>query len=184
MVEEHKYPAVTPAEVLKYSKPTPGFLCPVDANVYGISFGKFVIRNAKTNDVLLSIEPEEGSIPSPVENDEMRTIKYSFSKKMLKIPQIGTSVEFKVGPKEVKNFRMIERHYVKDKLIRSFDFTFGFCIPNSTNTWEVIYSLPELKESDIADMVKHPFESKSDSFYFVGNTLIMHHKAEYEYTDS
>ena len=30
-------------------------------------------------------------------------------------------------------------------------------------------------------MVAHPFETKSDSFYFVGNKLIMHNKAEYSY---
>lgn len=173
---------VTPADVLKFGKPTDGFLCPLSANVYGISFGKFVIRNVLTNEILLNIEPEEGVVPEPIDSDELRTIRYSFPKEFLKIPQVGTSVEFKVGPKEVKNFRMIERHYFKDKLLRSYDFTFGFCIPNSTNTWEVIYSVPELKDSELLEMVKHPFETRSDSFYFVGNTLIMHHKAEYEYT--
>jgi len=30
-------------------------------------------------------------------------------------------------------------------------------------------------------MVASPFETKSDSFYFVGNTLIMHNKADYAY---
>ena len=181
MAEDSKS-SVTPADALKFTKPTEKFLCPVTANTYGISFGKFAIRNAKTNDVLLSIEPEEGEVGPPIMDDEARTIRYSFPKEMLKIGQIGTAVEFKVGPKEVKNFRMIERHYFKDKLIRSYDFTFGFCIPSSKNAWEVIYSLPELKDSEIDAMVKAPFEAKSDSFYFVGNTLIMHHKAEYEYT--
>ena len=182
MSEDHKYPSITPAEVLKFNNPTESFLCPLDANIYGISFGKFVIRNVQTNDILLNIEPEEGIVPEPIESDEMRTIRYSFPKDFLKIGQIGTSVEFKVGSKEVKNFRMIERHYFKGKLLRSYDFTFGFCIPNSKNTWEVIYSIPPLKDEEIMDMVKLPFEAKSDSFYFVGNTLIMHHKAEYEYT--
>ena len=59
MVEDHKYPAVTPADALKFTKPTEGFLCSLSANVYGISFGKFVIRNVQTNDILLNIEPEE-----------------------------------------------------------------------------------------------------------------------------
>ena len=69
-----------------------------------------------------------------------------------------TTLQFSVGPEEVcvpaharapapahvdklswqvDNFRMIERHYFRDILIRSYDFSFGFCIPNSTNTWEV-----------------------------------------------
>lgn len=30
-------------------------------------------------------------------------------------------------------------------------------------------------------MIDNPYETKSDSFYFVGNELIMHNKAEYAY---
>lgn len=30
-------------------------------------------------------------------------------------------------------------------------------------------------------MIGHPFETKSDSFYFVDDTLIMHNKASYKY---
>jgi protein unc-119 len=41
---------------------------------------------------------------------------------------------------------MIERHYFRDKLVKSFDFQFGFCIPGSTNTWDAVYSLPPLSE--------------------------------------
>eukprot|EP00831_Metopus_contortus_P013499 TRINITY_DN1547_c0_g1_i5.p1 TRINITY_DN1547_c0_g1~~TRINITY_DN1547_c0_g1_i5.p1 ORF type:complete len:206 (+),score=31.86 TRINITY_DN1547_c0_g1_i5:169-786(+) len=182
IMEKGKPSAHTPAEVLKFTGPTKEFLCPVTANTYGISFGRFVIRNVKSGQTLLDIEPAEGDIPEPVEDDESRTIRYSFPKDMLKIPQIGTSVEFKVGSQVVKNFRMIERHYFRDQLLRSFDFNFGFCIPNSKNTWEIIYSIPEIKDSLLEEIVKHPFETKSDSFYFVGDEMIMHHKAEYEYT--
>jgi protein unc-119 len=53
---------------------------------------------------------------------------------------------FSVGNKEVSSFRMIERHYYKNTLLKSFDFTLGFCMPNSRNTWEVIYTLPTLPE--------------------------------------
>lgn len=30
--------------------------------------------------------------------------------------------------------------------MKSFDFSFGFCIPGSTNTWDSVYSLPPLSE--------------------------------------
>ena len=30
-------------------------------------------------------------------------------------------------------------------------------------------------------MIARPYETKSDSFYFVGNRLVMHNKAEYAY---
>ena len=49
--------------------------------------------------------------------------------------------------KPVEKFRMIERHYFKDKVLKTFDFDFGFCIPNSTNTCEQIYELPQLTEA-------------------------------------
>jgi len=33
----------------------------------------------------------------------------------------------------------------------------------------------------VQEMIDHPFETKSDSFYFVDNKLIMHNKADYAY---
>ena len=53
-----------------------------------------------------------------------------------------------MGDKPVENFRMIERHYFKDKLLKSFDFNFGFCMPNSKNTCEHIYEFPRLTEKE------------------------------------
>merc|ERR1711959_724974 len=97
---------------------------------------------------------------------------------------IGTTLLFSVGEKEVPNFRMIERHYYRDKLIRSFDFAFCFCMPNSTNSWEAVYDLPALTEEEAKDMINSPYETKSDSFYFVNDELIMHNKAEYAYRES
>ena len=44
----------------------------------------------------------------------------------------------------MSNFRMIERHYFRDRLLKNFDFNFGFCIPNSKNTCEHIYEFPTL----------------------------------------
>ena len=32
-------------------------------------------------------------------------------------------------------------------------------------------------------MIDNPFETKSDSFYFVGDQLVMHNKAEYDYSE-
>ena len=33
----------------------------------------------------------------------------------------------------------------------------------------------------VQEMVERPYETRSDSFYFVDNKLIMHNKAEYAY---
>ena len=44
--------------------------------------------------------------------------------------------------RQVPSFRMIERHYFRNKLLKSFDFTLGFCMPKSRNTWEVCMRAP------------------------------------------
>jgi GMP-PDE, delta subunit. len=76
---------------------------------------------------------------------------------------------------------LIERHYFRDKLIKSYDFNFGFVIPNSTNTWDTVYETPSLSRQMINDIVKNPFQMKSDTFYFVDDKLIIHNKVSYEY---
>ena len=91
--------------------------------------------------------------------------------------------KFLIAPSSITSlkFRMIERHYFRDTLVKSFDFAFGFCIPSSTNTWDVVYSLPPLSDDLINDMIAHPWDTKSDTFYFVDDKLIMHNKASYQY---
>ena len=81
----------------------------------------------------------------------------------------------------MKNFRMIERHFFRDKHLKTFDFDFGFCIPDSVNTCEHIYEFPAMDEATAQLMIEHPFETRSDSFYFVEDKLVMHNKADYAY---
>ena len=54
--------------------------------------------------------------------------------------------------------KMVERHYFRGKVIRSYDFKFGFIIPNSANSWEFIYDLPELSEEEEKDIIEAPWE--------------------------
>ena len=77
---------------------------------------------------------------------------------------------------------MIERHFFRERHLKTFDFDFGFCIPNSKNTCEHIYEFPSLDKKTIEQMVTNPFDTRSDSFYFVDNELIMHNKADYAYS--
>uniref|UniRef100_A0A8B9PJK5 Protein unc-119 homolog A n=1 Tax=Apteryx owenii TaxID=8824 RepID=A0A8B9PJK5_APTOW len=111
-----------------------------------------------------------------------RFVRYQFTPAFLRLRQVGATVEFTVGDKPINNFRMIERHYFRDQLLKSFDFEFGFCIPSSKNTCEHIYEFPQLSEDLIQEMILHPYETQSDSFYFVDNKLVMHNKADYSYS--
>jgi hypothetical protein len=133
--------------------------------------------------MLFEVAKEEGEDAEMAdqEDDTIRTIRYHFGPDFLKLRAVGSTLQFKVGPKEVRNFKMIERHYFRDRLLKNFDFTLDFCIPNSVNTWEVIYDLPLLPDDISQEMIANPWETKSDSFYFVEDQLIMHNKAEYSY---
>ena len=69
---------------------------------------------------------------------------------------------------------MVERHYFRGRVIRSYDFKFGFVIPNSENSWEFIYDLPELSPEEEQEIIDSPWEVKSDSFFFAEGRLIIH----------
>lgn len=186
---------VTPEEVLRFTGPTEGFLCSLLANTYNIEFYRFTIRDMATNKTLFDVgrpveeyhQPTDNARDqlanlSPEEERAARSIHYRFPPSFLRTPTVGAKVVFGVnGDKPVPSFRMIERHYFRNQLIKSFDFAFGFCIPHSTNTWEAIYDMPRLSPEWESAIVENPFETTSDSFYFVGNELVMHNKAYYAY---
>lgn len=168
---------VSPADVVAFTAPTSEFLCPIEANVFDIQFGNFKIRDAESGVVLLDIERDYQSF-----TEESRFIQYSFPPEFLSIRTVGMTLSFSVGARPVHNLRMVERHYFRERLLQSYDFSVPFCIPNSKNTWEAIYSLPELSPDEIQEIVENPFLTKSDSFFFVEDALIMHTRAEYDYS--
>eukprot|EP00118_Oscarella_pearsei_P028899 m.3225 g.3225 ORF g.3225 m.3225 type:complete len:224 (+) comp9153_c0_seq1:48-719(+) len=179
---------ITPTDVVKLGKMTKDYLCRPEDNAYGIEFTKFRIRDMSTGAMLFEVGKavEDDDTPPSAEGGEAdpnagRYVRYEFPPQFLRLRQIGATVEFVVGQKPVEKFRMIERHYFRDQLLKSFDFEFGFCIPGSTNTCEHIYEFPKLSEEQIQDMIDHPFETTSDSFYFVQDKLIMQNKAFYSY---
>jgi len=180
--------SVTPDDVLRMTKVTKNYLCRPEANVYDIEFTRFKIRDLDSGAVLFEIAK-----PSVDELDEYehamdetdpnvgRFVRYQFTPQFLRLKHVGATVEFTVGEKPVSKFRMIERHFFRDRLLKSFDFEFGFCIPNSKNTCEHIYEFPQLPEELVQEMINGPYETRSDSFYFVDDALIMHNKADYAY---
>jgi hypothetical protein len=179
--------ALTVEEALQLRAPTERFMCPITANSFGIEFLSFFIRDMESGKVVFSRErdPNAGptQYPADFDFDQLRSINYHLPARLLRLRTIGTKLVFRVGAAAVKNFRMIERHYFRGQLIKSYDFTFPFCIPNSTNEWEAIYDVPRLEEAVVRDMIAHPFLTESDSFYFVEGRLIMHNKARYRYSD-
>ena len=192
---------ITPDVVRNYKEFTPKFLCGLDANIYNIQFKRFRIRDMESDFVLFDVgddsdtnnqeqkdetkkEEEEKAKKEEEEEDiykSSRMIRYHLGPDFLDLKNLGSSLTFTVGDKPVKDFLMIERHYFNDLLIKSFEFKFDFCIPNSVNTWESIYTIPEIDPELKKKMIAEPWHTRSDSFYFVGDKLIMHNKAIYNY---
>ncbi|KAI3373782.1 hypothetical protein L3Q82_022376 [Scortum barcoo] len=189
---------ITPEDVLGLQKITENYLCGPDENIYNIDFTRFKIRDMETGTVLFEITkpPSTGESTELTYGDKAgekrdidpnagRFVRYQFTPAFLRLRQVAKleprNVEFTVGDMPIENFRMIERHYFREKLLKSFDFEFGFCMPSSKNTCEHIYEFPPLSEDSIREMILHPYETQSDSFYFVDNKLVMHNKADYSY---
>ena len=189
---------ITPEIVREYKEFTPKFLCGLDANTYNIKFKKFKMRDLESDFVLFEVsddapddintekKEEEKKEDKNFQDEDIftspRTIRYHLGPDFLELKDLGSSLTFSVGNQAVKDFLIIERHYFKDLLIKSFEFKFDFCIPNSINTWEYIYTIPEIDPKVKEEMIEQPWETKSDSFYFVGEKLIMHNKALYNYS--
>ena len=75
----------------------------------------------------------------------MRQKTYNFPREFFQYKFLSTFLKFKVGDLPVSKMTIIENHFFKDNKIASFEFTFPFCSPNSKNTWEYTYELPEIK---------------------------------------
>lgn len=184
-----KYEALTPADVLAFDKPSGGFCCSLQANKYGISFLEFEIKDYDTKRSVFKIAkdanmPDLASLNlADIPEEAIRTVRYTMPADFLRFKTVRTELKFSVGALEVPSFRMIERHYFRGELIRSYDFQFGFCIPNSTNTWEAIYDMPENSEARIGEFIASPNAHQTDSFYFVGEDMVMHNKAYFSYEE-
>ena len=192
---------ITPEVVRNYKEFTPKFLCGLSANVYNIKFKRFKVRDIETDFVLFDVsdeseenqDQENKDIPDEMKDENLkkiedediykspRMIRYHLGPDFLDLKNLGSSLTFSVGDQPVKDFLMIERHYFNEILVKSFEFKFDFCIPNSVNTWEYIYTVPEIEPKVKKQMIDEPWHTRSDSFYFVQNKLIMHNKAIYNY---
>lgn len=173
---------ILPEYIKSLTDYTENFLCDPKDNVFNIKFLEFKVRDLDSGYTLFEVADEEGSEDGTTNPDNSRTIKYHLGPEFLELKNIGTALTFSVGEQPVKNLLMVERHYFKGNLIKCFEFEFPFCIPKSVNTWETIYNIPDIDENIKKEMIDSPWETKSDSFYFVENKLIMHHKALYNYS--
>uniref|UniRef100_A0A3B3Y0Z3 GMP phosphodiesterase delta subunit domain-containing protein n=1 Tax=Poecilia mexicana TaxID=48701 RepID=A0A3B3Y0Z3_9TELE len=154
-------PDISPDHVLGLRVVTEDYLCRPEDNIYSVDFTRFKIRDLETGTVLFEIAkpPNSGHVEKDEESGDAdssvgRFVRYQFTPAFLKLRTVGATVEFTVGDRPINSFRMIERHYFQGRLLKNFDFDFGFCIPNSRNTCEHIYEFPQLPE-DLSEFTSH-----------------------------
>ena len=146
--EPQNHPEViTPEYVMGLTDPTNQFLCKLTDNWPKFKFAGFKIRDMISKITLVDVpDQDDGSQISDEDDPSTRVIKYHLGPDFLKLRTVGLTLNFGIGPEPINKLEMVERHYFRGKVIRSYDFKFGFVIPGSTNSWEFIYDLPELSE--------------------------------------
>ncbi|KAH8074121.1 hypothetical protein JL721_2683 [Aureococcus anophagefferens] len=107
------------ANVLKASLHASG------ANEYGIEFLSFVIQDYDSKLTIFEVSrdrplPIDFSMHDAMDPDSLRKINYELSEDFLRLPNISTTLVFSVGQEPLSDFRMIERHYFRDQLIKSY----------------------------------------------------------------
>ena len=171
-----------------------GFLCKIKANRFALQFLQFTLKDPESGKIFHDMEFDEhkneelliddDQYPQEMLDvfDEMRYIHYEFPISFLKAKVLSCTLKFKVGDLPVKNLILIENHYFKDQRIAHYEFKLPFCPPNTKNTAEYIYEVPELDEKIIQEISSKGLNTYSDTFFFVNGELIMHNKAEYSFT--
>ena len=171
---------------MNLQEPTEKFLCKLSDNWPQLRFGGFKIRDIVSGYTLVEVQDDEvdngesGTL-SDEDDPSTRVIKYHLGPDFLLLRTVGLTLNFSNGPKPINKMEMVERHYFRGRVIRSYDFKFGFVIPGSTNSWEFIYDLPELTDEERLEITSAPWEVKSDSFFFADGKLIIHNRADYNY---
>ncbi|VDL93898.1 unnamed protein product [Schistocephalus solidus] len=147
---------VTPETVLALSRPTNGYLCSNSANIYGIQFTHFTLRDMDSNNIIVDLArpfTELGTFPNA-----NGIVRYKFPASFLLLKTIGATL-----------VQYLCLFLARSTLISDSSYLM-VCI---LYVYITIYL--------VQAMISCPNETKSDSFYFVNDTLVMHNKAEYSY---
>lgn len=101
---------ITPDVVLNLEGPTTKFLCPLSANVFGIDFIDFEIKDVDSGTSLFRVQKDPDAAPMPMLEDldpqlesAIRTIKYQFPPDFLryKTVRVTQGCELPTGPQTV-----------------------------------------------------------------------------------
>jgi hypothetical protein len=172
--------SITIDSVKAMTKPTEDFLVKLVDNVFGVRFKGFKIRDVDTGEIFHDFQAEDIFQLDYFADNEL---EYQFPHAVLKAKNIGSNLTMVVGEKFVKDLTLIERHYIDDLLVANYEFNFPLFMPNSENNIEFMYPVPKLSDASQKELANgEDIFSKSDTFIFVDNKLIIHRRANYVYT--
>ncbi len=90
--------SIGPNDVLSLTKPTTKFLCPASSSTHNIEFLRFAIRDDASKRVFFEVGhgvPMVGSME--VDGGNFRSIKYTFSENVLRLPIVSTRYARLIG---------------------------------------------------------------------------------------
>lgn len=183
--------SVTPEAVRAASSPMAGYAIKLSENSVSLEFLEFSIKDESSGEVFFEVKrDQEQQQPSsellddlPEEMEDMvRHVRYHVPQKMLQCKVIETRLKFSLA-QDVPNLRLIDRHFFKGEFVKEYAMEFGPCKAGSDHCWYAKYHMPEASEEQIMDYVRMPGGHCTDSFYFVGDELMVHNKATFTYID-
>jgi retinal rod rhodopsin-sensitive cGMP 3',5'-cyclic phosphodiesterase subunit delta len=110
--------------------------------------GSFQIKSIQMSDVE-SKEVLWKSQFSSSDDWEKDQIEIRLPREILSCSAVAREIEFS-SQDEIQELRLIQKVLLHDHLIEEWDFSFGFVIPSSTNTWQnIIVSSPEVMDASV-----------------------------------
>ena len=179
---------ITPDYVKSLHSFTDSFLCDLDDNIYNIYFTKLVFKQMQNNQnnkekILFELKSDYNNINEEIKQKAKeikdiyknpRMIRYHLDKELLDF-NLKLTLEYKNESQKPSSLKMVENHYHNSKLIWQFFNDFGFCIPNSDNSKDIIYKFNSHEFEELSKS-KSSFEIKTDTFFFANDKLIIHNK--------
>uniref|UniRef100_A0A8C5MB08 GMP phosphodiesterase delta subunit domain-containing protein n=1 Tax=Leptobrachium leishanense TaxID=445787 RepID=A0A8C5MB08_9ANUR len=108
---------VTEQELLSLNELRPEHVLGLKDNIYGIDFTRFKIWDLDTSSILFDIskpcteQEDDDDDGGQLNVSAGRFVRYQFTPAFLWLRRVGATVEFAIGEKPLKSFRMIERHF-------------------------------------------------------------------------
>ncbi|KAL1110304.1 hypothetical protein AAG570_008381 [Ranatra chinensis] len=169
---------IRPEDLLDMYQASRSFLCPLEANIYGLDCCEYTLTDMDTGNLLFTT----ASIPNPddpLDINAGRRLNCRIKPGYLQARKIKATALYSIGEIPINEIRLIERFYFRNMFLWGFDFIVGNGVPYDMKSVDLIYRMPKLPHHLVREMVYAPYATMSDSFYFADGNLVLHRKSRY-----